>query len=417
MRACRGAEPYPPLCGANAVRSAACFLVAITGFAGAAVGQPVVETEKYSVTLASTELFAREMSQIEFRLVDKSRRDADGGPASVAGATIRCSITMPDMPGMAAFEEAAHSEGSPGVYGVHPDFQHGGRYRLVLSLHERKPGSVFSYETVDFEFTLTVNEPDEERQRSGRARTYSLQVDDPGKPIVAGAPASLRMRVLREGQPESTAEGSSRRSFLPVTDFETRHERLAHLFLIRADLGDFAHEHPTVAADGTMTLEHTFGTAGTYRLFADVTPRGAGGQVVDATIIVDGAAAQPFDLRSDPTLRPGGETVLGPFTAKWQFADLATRKTNIITASIFDPSSGRIVDLEPYLGSLGHLLLVHEDGETFVHAHPDEADPAEVEAGRVPFVTWLPKPGLYRGWAQFQQGGTVHSTAVVLRAD
>ncbi len=399
----------------SAVRLATCFL-AVAGFARAAVAQPVVETERYSVTLASSEFYAREMSQIEFRIVDKSRRDADGSPASVAGATIHCSITMPDMPGMAAFEEAAHSEGSPGVYGVHPDFQHGGSYRLVLSLYEQTPGSLFSYKTIEFAFALTVNEREGGPQRVGRVRTYSLQLDDPPKPVVAGVPTTLRMRILREVQPERAETGAFRRSFMPVTDFEIRHERLAHLFFVRGDLGDFAHEHPTVAADGTMTLEHTFAAAGTYRLFADVTPRGAGGQVVDSTIMVGGSAAKPFDLRSQPTLRPGSETALGPFVAKWQFGVLAPRKTSLVSASVLDPTSGRKVDLERYLGASGHLMLIHEDGETFVHAHPDDAGPP-VESGQVSFVTWLPKSGLYRGWAQFQRGGVVYTTAVVLRVD
>ena len=357
------------------------------------------------------------MSQIEFRVVDKSRLDADGNPASLTGATIRCSITMPDMLGMAAFEEVAHNEGSPGVYGVHPDFQHGGRYRLVVSIFEQNRGTLFSYKTVDAEFELTVKEPDEARQRSGRVRTYSLQLDDPAKPIVAGAPTVLHMRILREVQPEQTVTGAFKRSFLPVTDFELRHEKLAHLFFVRGDFGDFAHEHPAMAADGTLTLEHTFGASGIYRLFADVTPRGAGSQVVDSTIAVGGAAAQPFDLRSQPTLHSDGETTLGPFVAKWQFGVLAPRKTSIVAVSAHDPRTGRPVDLEPYLGARGHLMLIHEDGETFVHAHPDDGVLQTGDQGAVPFVTWLPKSGLYRGWAQFQHGGIVYSTAVALRVD
>jgi len=317
---------------------------------------------------------------------------------------------------MASFEEVAHNEGSPGVYGVHPDFQHGGRYRLVLSIYERNRGALFSYKAVDAEFALTVKEPDEARQRSGRVRTYSLQVDDAAKPIMAGVPTTLHMRVLREVEPEKGATGTLKRSFVPVTDFETRHERLAHLFFVRGDFGNFAHEHPDVAADGTLTLEHTFSAAGTYRLFADVTPRGAGGQVVGSTITVGGARAEIFDLRGAPTLRPDAETVLGPFVAKWQFGVLAPRRTSILAVSVVDPSSRRPVDLEPYLGARGHLMLIHEDGETFVHAHPDD-DPQAVAGGRVPFVTWLPKSGRYRGWAQFQHDGVVYSTAVVLHVD
>jgi len=35
---------------------------------------------------------------------------------------------------MARFDEIAHREDSPGVYGVHPTFPHGGDYRLCLTI-------------------------------------------------------------------------------------------------------------------------------------------------------------------------------------------------------------------------------------------------------------------------------------------
>jgi hypothetical protein len=72
-------------------------------------------------------------------------------------------------------------------------------------------------------------------------------------------------------------------------------------------------------------------------------------------------------------------------------------------------------DLEPYLGALGHLMVVHQDGETFVHCHPDERAPA-TEPGVIRFLARFPKPGLYRGWGQFQRAGRVITTDFVLRA-
>ena len=36
--------------------------------------------------------------------------------------------------------------------------------------------------------------------------------------------------------------------------------------------------------------------------------------------------------------------------------------------------------------------------------------------GRIPFLVRLPKPGLYRGWLQFQRGGKVQTVQLALEA-
>jgi hypothetical protein len=76
----------------------------------------------------------------------------------------------------------------------------------------------------------------------------------------------------------------------------------------------------------------------------------------------------------------------------------------------------RIADstgLEPYLGAAGHLILIHEDAETFVHSHPTHET---VTGGELRFLSRLPKPGAYRGWLQFQRSGQIVTHAVQVRA-
>jgi len=68
--------------------------------------------------------------------------------------------------------------------------------------------------------------------------------------------------------------------------------------------------------------------------------------------------------------------------------------------------------MEPYLGAKGHLLMVSQDGLTFVHAHPDE----DLSPGSVTFLARVPKPGLYRAWAQFQRNGIVRTASFVIKA-
>src|SRR5688572_9424892 len=387
-----------------------------------AAAQPPVEvvadSGPYRVSLYGTALYAREAAHLEFVVVERDRLGADGKPSPVDGASIRCVITMPDMPGMAHFDEVAHSEGAPGVYGVHPDFPHGGDYKVTLSLSTPVPGSLFGRRSFDFELPLQVLEPDEARLQEGRVRTFMLELDAPVRPFSEGQPALLQLKVLRELAPEKNAQGAFERKFEAVTDFETRHERLVHLFVVRDDLGEFRHDHPTVAADGTARLELVFPTAGRYRLFAEVAPRGAGSQVVDTIVDVAGAAPRNVDLRAQPPLISGATTAAGQLEVRWTFdgGALPVRRTTFFSAALSDRDGPPVTNLQKYLGALGHLVLVHADGQTFVHAHPDDRD-ADTQRGRVPFVTWLPKAGLYRGWAQFQRDGRIIETSFVVRAE
>ena len=82
-----------------------------------------------------------------------------------------------------------------------------------------------------------------------------------------------------------------------------------------------------------------------------------------------------FALLSDPRKLPVGRSLT-------------------VTFAIKDAATGApITDLEPYLGAMGHLMLIHEDGVTFVHSHPDETDPANGHNGSIDFLARFPKPG------------------------
>jgi hypothetical protein len=84
------------------------------------------------------------------------------------------------------------------------------------------------------------------------------------------------------------------------------------------------------------------------------------------------------------------------------------RKTIPVTVRIKDP-----VNLEPYLGTLAYLILIHEDAVTFVHSHPDDraGDP-----GSLVFQARFPKPGVYRAWLQFQRAGQVFTSELRFEA-
>jgi hypothetical protein len=332
----------------------------------------VAQSGPYEVTLRlpAGGLFAQEEMQIEYRVVDTTRVDPLLGPAAVIRAQTASRITMPSMAGMPALTETAHPEGIPGEYGIHPFFPHGGDY--LLTLHITPPGA--SAFTVTF--PLTVADANPSRRRP--VPPFTLELKTASSPT-AGVPVELQFTIRRR-QPRQT-----------VTDFELQHERLFHLILVRRDLSHFAHEHPTPEPGGSFRLTYTFPAPGEYHLFADVAPAGAGGQVLLHKLKVGGRATKA-PLPSPSTL------------ATFPADPVAAGRTLRLTATLKDPN------IEPYLGARGHLILIHEDAETFVHCHPDEA--AASPAHQVPFLARFPKPGRYQGWAQFQRQGQVETIPV-----
>jgi hypothetical protein len=275
-------------------------------------------------------------------------------------ATPQAVIDMPAMPRMPEFAETAHAEPAPGDYGIHPTFAHGGEYRLRVTIEA----------DATVEFPLSVNDAQARRKSVPPRFTLQLAASKPH----AGEPADLRL-IVRDRDNNNG----------PVTAFETVHERPIHLVLVRRDLTHFAHEHPTLGPDGIFSLRYTFPTPGEYRLFADLAPRSAGSQILAARITVSGKAADPASaLPPDRGSYPVGKTI--PIT-------LAT------------PT----LPLEPWLGALGHLILIHEDAQTFVHSHPGDA-------GGFTFLARFPKAGAYHAWLQYQSAGQVHTEAFTLHA-
>ena len=364
----RKANPRP-----SPSASAACLLALLPCLVSAAEAARQ-NAGPYLVTLRLPPdgLYAQEEMQIEFRIEDTTRPDPLTVYTAVIRATPEAVIDMPAMTGMPPFTETAHAEGTPGDYGIHPTFAHGGEFRLRITI---QPGAIA-------EFPLTVLDSAVRRKRLPPRYTLELTTD-PRKPK-AGEPVEFRLTVR---------DRDSRN--LPAPAYDVMHEKLLHLILVRRDLVHFAHEHPTLGPDGVFRLRYTFASGGEYSIFADVAPKGAGAQTLYAPLSVSGKPQPPAPLPEDLA-----ELVSAP--------QVPVRKTVPVTVRIKDSAN-----LEPYLGALGHLILIHQDAVTFVHAHPDDRAGA---AGNLVFQARFPKPGVYRAWLQFQRAGQVFTSELRFEA-
>ena len=348
-----------------------------------------------SVRLPPEGLFAGEEAEIEFHIVDVTQVDPVLGPTPLIRGDVQATISMPAMPGMPKFHERAHIEGVPGDYGIHPTFAHGGEFQLVLAV---KP---LSGPPFTVEFPLPVGDAQTGKTRKKLAPAFRMDLTSSPKTPKAGEPARLELTFRgREAAKEA------------LTEFDIAHERLVHLVIVREDLGTFAHVHPEMSEGGSFRIAYAFPTGGEYRLFADVAPKGAGSQVLSAKIKVSGASGERFNLTQTVASAnpiPDGDLAIGLQSS----GALAAKKTVSIIFTLKDAKTGSVPEgMEPYLGAKGHLLMVSQDGSTFVHAHPDE-DPS---SGSVTFLARFPKPGLYRAWAQFQRHGVVRTASFVIKA-
>ena len=359
---------------------------------------PLTQTVgKYSVTLRipAAGLFAEEPVDIEFRLADTSNNDPVLGAVGVVRAVTKASVTMPAMAGMPAQTPKIHSEGVPGDYGIESYFPHGGAYRIDLALVP--PG-----ETKALNVHFTVEVKDAQLGKKPRPKPFYVELEKSGA-AEAGKDIPLKL-TIRETATKAI-----------VSKFDVAHTKLFHLIIVSKDLGWFAHEHPEQQADGSFTINQVFPAGGMYRVFADVAPAGAGSQVVSTTINVTGPAST-WDSKLVSTTAPvsvGGVIATLSSNSK----SFAVGTSAILGFKLKDTASGvDVTDLEPYLGAMGHLILIHQDGQSFVHSHPleDDASVAKSKSGDVGFTVRIPRPGLYKGWAQFQRKGVVITMPFVL---
>jgi hypothetical protein len=194
----------------------------------------------------------------------------------------------------------------------------------------------------------------------------------------------------------------------PVTTYAVVHDKPLHLVVVRRDLTGFQHLHPTMAADGTWGIDLTLAEPGSYRMIADFTAV-VGGQQIATTLGGDLTVAGNYAPRPLPA--PGRTDNPDGFTVSYEGTP-NTQATQPLLMHVTG-AGGTAVQLDPYLGAFGHLVVMREGDLAYVHVHPE---PALVD-GRVKFWLTAPSSGSYRMFFDFQVAGQVHTASWTLRVD
>ncbi|MBL8149095.1 MAG: hypothetical protein JNN15_04125 [Blastocatellia bacterium] len=196
-----------------------------------------------------------------------------------------------------------------------------------------------------------------------------------------------------------------------VDNFEVVHEKLMHLFVVSSDMEQFFHLHPEKQAGGTFIETASF-PEGRYKAWAGVRPKGEGDLNLSATFDVGHPFVRPNRLIADTIyIKEIDDTRV---TLRLPSKEMKAGEAIMLNYVLTDPSTRRsIKDLEPFLGEMGHLMIISEDGNEFVHSHPMSS--SEAEFGVVSFHVEFPRAGRYKAWAQFNKGGKILTTSFVLQ--
>jgi hypothetical protein len=193
-----------------------------------------------------------------------------------------------------------------------------------------------------------------------------------------------------------------------VRRFTTVHERVFHLFVVGYDLGYFAHIHPALTDNGVLSAELELPRAGVYELIGDFAPADGPPQLFRrAFATADYRAPLATPAAPVPDL---ADKIDQDVRVRLVPPDTRAGREQLLTFELRDTATDTpIVDLEPYLGAQGHMLVANTDFSVVFHSHPVAAVSSK-SGPTVVFQVMFPRPGTYRAWTQFQRHGRVVTT-------
>ncbi|MBC7446478.1 MAG: hypothetical protein H7330_00285 [Hymenobacteraceae bacterium] len=230
---------------------------------------------------------------------------------------------------------------------------------------------------------------------AGSGRTFEMQLTKTPETVQAGQPVTLAFRPRDKAAPDA-----------PVP-LALVHEKKIHLIIVRRDLSEFFHEHPTFGDDGAYTQEFTFKTGGDYVLFQDYTPDGDRHQLGRQDVTVAGPKRPVVKFDQDEMTWKGADG----YGAALTFDQPATVGASLAVQAKITRKGQPVTDLANYLGALGHMVIISEDSKQYLHVHPQDQPDSGPAVG---FHTQFEQAGRYRVFLQFNHGGQIRTADFVV---
>jgi hypothetical protein len=177
----------------------------------------------------------------------------------------------------------------------------------------------------------------------------------------------------------------------PVSDLEVNHEKLLHLIVVDDYLEKYVHLHPDQEKPGTFKVSHSL-PKGSYKAFIDIKPKNLAYAVKPVPFTI----GEEEKKHAHPQLTPDTELEkeVDGYKVTLKPSGLQAGKDITLTFNLHEKQA------EPYLGAMGHVVILDESGEKYLHVHP-------ANENKTIFETSFDQPGIYKIWAEFKQDGNV----------
>jgi hypothetical protein len=201
----------------------------------------------------------------------------------------------------------------------------------------------------------------------------------------AGAHQPITLRFFVNQKPKG----------FPVDRLQVEHEKLLHVLGVRDDLSEFFHLHPLKVGPGLWEVTHTFARGGTYKIWSDMKWRGTSYSFGHPLLTVSENPDRNGQPASSPDMAASTAGFSLDLISKGPFIAPGTNQLEFLIRN----AAGKTPDLENFLGTPLHLVLIKNDLSVYLHAHPEPRRPGEFV---IRFNQVFEKPGAYKLFAQFR---------------
>jgi hypothetical protein len=232
------------------------------------------------------------------------------------------------------------------------------------------------------------------------------------------------------------------------------HGKLVHLFMVEWSGSTFAHLHPVRRAVNKVITPLPPLPPGKYGLFGDVVMMTGSEYTMLGTVDIPDTVRAPALLAPDDGMltgtpavaaAPGARAALGDGSSiEWNGEAMPVAGATTELRFTVRDSAGAIARVEPYLGMLGHAVVMRDDASVFIHLHPMGTVPVAAQEvfalrdrgdtvpdgrviidaprampsqhhgageGLLAFPYEFPRDGRYRVWVQVRRNGRVLTAA------
>jgi hypothetical protein len=198
----------------------------------------------------------------------------------------------------------------------------------------------------------------------------------------------------------------------PVTEFKEDMTKLMHLIAVSKDLSSFQHVHPEQVKGNLFHAQLDFPFAGPYLLTTEFSPNKAGVTVHKQWIHVSGNETSNEPIFPEKAWQKEMNGLQITLSASPALTEMKAGQMVMLLFRFIDSETGKpIKQIEPFLGTSGHCVILSSDTQQYVHAHAMEAMSG---GANVMFHTVFPQKGIYKLWGQFQYDGEVITVPYVV---